>query len=118
MALIASAAALLVYFSVVKTIRIGGIAQVRNATLFPVLAALVFLLGFHGQDLDLNYSARPLAREMQQKAPEARLVAVQNVKRDMVYGLAFYRNEQPIEYEHRRCSRRRASAGGSGQRHP
>jgi 4-amino-4-deoxy-L-arabinose transferase-like glycosyltransferase len=96
--LIASAAALLVYFSVVKTIRIGGITQVRNATLFPVLAALVFLLGFHGQDLDLNYSARPLARAMQQKAPEARLVAVQNVKRDIIYGLAFYRNEQPIEY--------------------
>jgi len=96
--MIASAAALLVFYGVVKSIRIGGIAQVRNATLFPVLAALVFLLGFHGQDLDLNYSARPLAREMQQKAPEARLVAVQNVKRDMVYGLAFYRNEQPIEY--------------------
>jgi hypothetical protein len=35
-------------FAVVLTIRIGGIAHVRNATLFPVLAALVFLLGFHG----------------------------------------------------------------------
>ena len=96
--LIASAAALLVFYSVVQTIRIGGITKVLIATLFPVLAALVFLLGFHGQDLDLNYSARPLAREMQQKAPEARLVAVMNVRRDMVYGLAFYRNEQPIEY--------------------
>ena len=95
---IASAAALLVFFSVVQTIRIGGITRVRSATLFPVLAALVFLLGFHGEDLDLNYSARPLAQEMQQKAPEARLVAVMNVRRDMVYGLAFYRNEQPIEY--------------------
>ena len=58
------------------TIRVGGIAQVRSATLFPVLAALVFLLGFHGKDLDLNYSARPLAREMQQQAPEVRPVAV------------------------------------------
>jgi 4-amino-4-deoxy-L-arabinose transferase-like glycosyltransferase len=96
---IASATALLVLLSVAKTIRIGGIAQVRNATLFPVLAALVFLLGFHGHDLDLNYSARPLAREMQQKAPEVRLVAVLDVKRDMVYGLAFYRNDQPIEYD-------------------
>jgi len=96
---IASAAALLVLFSVVKTIRLGGIAQVRSATLLPVLAALVFLLGFHGHDLDLNYSARPLAREMQQQAPEVHLVAVQDVKRDMVYGLAFYRNEQPIEYD-------------------
>ena len=86
------------FFSVVQTIRIGGITRVRSATLFPVLAALVFLLGFHGEDLVLNDSARPLAQEMQQKAPEARLVAVMNVRRDMVYGLAFYRNEQPIEY--------------------
>jgi len=94
----ASAAALLVLFAVVQTIRIGGIAQVRSATLFPVLAALVFLLGFHGADLDLNYSARPLAREMQRDAPDVRLVAVENVRRDIVYGLAFYRNEEPVDY--------------------
>jgi hypothetical protein len=60
---------------------------------------MVFLLGFHGKDLDLNYSARPLAREMQLQAPNVRPVAVENVRRDMIYGLAFYRNEQPIEYE-------------------
>jgi hypothetical protein len=95
----AGAAALLVLFAVVFSIRKGGIAQVRNATLFPVLATLVFLLGFHGKDLDLNYSARPLAREMEQQAPEMRVVAVHDVKRDMVYGLAFYRNEQPIDYD-------------------
>jgi 4-amino-4-deoxy-L-arabinose transferase-like glycosyltransferase len=95
----ASAAALLVLFAVVQTIRIGGIAHVRNATLFPVLGGMVFLLGFHGRDLDLNYSARPLARQMQQQAPDVRLIAVQNVRRDMIYGLAFYRNEEPIDYQ-------------------
>jgi 4-amino-4-deoxy-L-arabinose transferase-like glycosyltransferase len=95
----ASAAAILVLFAVVQTIRIGGIAHVRSATVFPVLAAMVFLLGFHGRDLDLNYSARPLARQMQQQAPEASLVAVEGVRRDMVYGLAFYRNEEPIDYD-------------------
>ena len=96
--LCAGAAALLVLFTVVKTIRIGGIAHVRNATLFPVLAAMVFLLGFHGKDLDLNYSARPLAREMQRQAPDIRTIAFEDVRRDMVYGLAFYRNQQPIDY--------------------
>jgi len=90
--------AVLVFFAVAQTIRIGGIAHVRNATLFPVLAAMVFLLGFHGHDLDLNYSARPLAREMQQLAPGVRPVVVHDVKRDMVYGLAFYRNEEPLDY--------------------
>jgi 4-amino-4-deoxy-L-arabinose transferase-like glycosyltransferase len=95
----AAAAALLVLFSVVQTIRIGGISQVRSATLFPVLAALVFLLGFHGRDLDLNYSARPLAREMQRQAPGVPLVAVHDVRRDIVYGIAFYRNAAPVDYD-------------------
>jgi 4-amino-4-deoxy-L-arabinose transferase-like glycosyltransferase len=94
----AGAAALLVFFAVVLTIRIGGIGHVRNATLGPVCAALVFLLAFHGKDLDLNYSARPLAHEMQQQAPDVRQVAVEDVRRDMVYGLGFYRNQQPVDY--------------------
>jgi 4-amino-4-deoxy-L-arabinose transferase-like glycosyltransferase len=79
-------------------IRRWGIAQTRNATLIPVLASLIFLLGFHGKDLDLNYSARPLAAEMARQAPEIKLVAVQDIKRDMDYGLAFYRNEPLIHY--------------------
>jgi 4-amino-4-deoxy-L-arabinose transferase-like glycosyltransferase len=95
----AGAAALLVLAAVAYTIRVGGIPHVRNATLFPVLAAMVFLLGFHGKDLDLNYSARPLAREMQVQAPDIRPVVVHDVRRDMVYGLAFYRDEEPLDYE-------------------
>jgi 4-amino-4-deoxy-L-arabinose transferase-like glycosyltransferase len=93
---IASAAGMgaLVWF----IIRRWGIAQTRNATLIPVLASLIFLLGFHGKDLDLNYSARPLAAEMARQAPEIKLVAVQDIKRDMDYGLAFYRNEPLIHY--------------------
>jgi 4-amino-4-deoxy-L-arabinose transferase-like glycosyltransferase len=95
----AAIAAILIAIGVVKLIRYGGIAQVRNATLIPVLAILIFLLGFHGKELDLQYSARPLAREMQQQAPNIRPVAVQDVKRDMIYGLAFYRNQPLINYE-------------------
>lgn len=95
----ASAAAIVILFAVVQTIRLKGIAQVRNATLLPVFTAMIFLLGFHGKDLDFNYSARPLARQMQQQAPEARQVAVEGVRRDMIYGLAFYRNEEPIDYD-------------------
>jgi 4-amino-4-deoxy-L-arabinose transferase-like glycosyltransferase len=96
--MIASIAAVVMATAVWLTIRRGGIAQVRNATLVPVLVSLVFLLGFHGKDLDLNYSARPLAREIARQAPDVRLVALQNVKRDMDYGLAFYRNGPLIHY--------------------
>jgi 4-amino-4-deoxy-L-arabinose transferase-like glycosyltransferase len=95
-ALLAAAA---VCFGMVRAIRVGGSLWVRSATIVPVVGSLIFLLGFHGRDLDLNYSARPLAREMDRLAPDTRLVYVHNVKRDMVYGLAFYRNQEPLSYE-------------------
>ena len=84
---------------VVVLIRRGGIPKVLYATLIPVLFLMVFLLGFHGRELDLNYSARPLAQELQRVAPGVRLVAVSNVRRDMEYGLAFYRDQPMIHYE-------------------
>ncbi len=76
-----------------------SITRITYATLIPVVASLVFLLGFHGKELDLNYSARPLAVEIARQAPGIELVATQNVKRDMDYGLAFYRNRAMIHYE-------------------
>ncbi len=79
-------------------IRRWGISQVTNATLIPVLASLVFLLGFHGKDLDINYSARPLAMQIARQAPDVKIVAVDGIKRDMDYGLAFYRNEPLVHY--------------------
>jgi 4-amino-4-deoxy-L-arabinose transferase-like glycosyltransferase len=92
-------AALLFAAIVFFVIRRWGISQVCNATLVPVLAMLVFLLGFYGKELDINYSARPLAREIQKDAPDVQLVATDSIKRDMDYGLAFYRNQPMIHYE-------------------
>jgi len=97
--LIAGAAAVATMLGVEFAIRRRGIALLATATLVPVIVLLVFLLGFHGRELDLNYSARPLARAIERVAPEARLVAVEGVKRDMVYGLAFYRDQPMVHYE-------------------
>ena len=97
--IIAAAAALAFGAIVLLIIRRWGISQVCNATLIPVLATLVFLLGFHGKELDVNYSARPLAREIQRVAPNVELVATDSIKRDMDYGLAFYRNQPMIHYD-------------------
>jgi hypothetical protein len=97
--LIAAGAALLFGAGVFFIIRCWGISQVCSATLIPVLAMLVFLLGFYGKELDVNYSARPLARQIQQVAPNDKLVATDLIKRDMDYGLAFYRNQPMIHYD-------------------
>ena len=82
---------------VVLVVRRFGNAQILNITLVPVCASLVFLLGFHGHDLDLNYSARPLAREIEQQAPDDKVVALLGVRRDIEYGLSFYR-DQPMQH--------------------
>ncbi len=95
----AAAAAIVIGLIVAFVIRRFGIAQVRNITLVPVIGMLIFLLGFEGHELDLNYSARPLAQEIAQHAPGETIVALQDVKRDMDYGLAFYRNEPLIHYD-------------------
>ncbi len=95
----AGLAALLTAAVIVAVVKRFGIAQIRNITLVPVCGLLIFLLGFHGPELDLNYSARPLAREIAAVAPNEKIVAVQDVKRDMVYGLAFYRDQGPIHYD-------------------
>ncbi|QHN05296.1 glycosyltransferase family 39 protein [Granulicella sp. WH15] len=95
----ATAAAVLIGMVMVLLIRRYGIPAVRNATLIPVVLTLIFLLGFHGRELDLNYSARPLAQEIERHAPGVKLLAVQSVKRDMDYGLAFYRNEPLVHYD-------------------
>ncbi len=97
--LIAAAAAGLTLLSVVMVVRRWGIPQVCHITLVPVFALLIFLLGFNGHTLDLNYSARPLAVEIARQAPNIRVIAVEDVRRDLDYGLNFYRNEPLIHYD-------------------
>lgn len=94
----AGASAVVMAGVVVLIIRRWGIPKVLYATLLPVLSLMVFLLGFYGRELDLNYSARPLAQSIRQAAPDIGPLAVLHVRRDMDYGLAFYRNQPTIHY--------------------
>jgi 4-amino-4-deoxy-L-arabinose transferase-like glycosyltransferase len=88
-ALLGIAAALLVIF----VGRRYGVRQIRLVTMIPLAGLLFFLLGMNGHLLDLNYSARPLARQIAKAAPDDQTVAVMDVRRDLVYGLAFYRDQ-------------------------
>jgi 4-amino-4-deoxy-L-arabinose transferase-like glycosyltransferase len=76
-----------------------GVRRIRLVTILPLAGLLFFLLhGANGHLLDVNYSARPLAREIAQAAPGSEPVAELNVHRDLVYGLAFYRNQDIVDY--------------------
>jgi 4-amino-4-deoxy-L-arabinose transferase-like glycosyltransferase len=94
----AGIAALCIGSLIVLLVRRGGIPQILTATLIPVLGSLIFLLGFHGKDLDLNYSARPLARGINEKAPGVKVIASLGIRRDMDYGLTFYRDQPIVHY--------------------
>ena len=49
--------------------------------------------------LDRSYSARPLADRLAGFAPADETVAVFRVRRDVEYGLSFYRNREVVNYE-------------------
>jgi 4-amino-4-deoxy-L-arabinose transferase-like glycosyltransferase len=83
---------------VILVTRRFGVRYLRLVTMIPLVLLLYFLLGRNGHLLDLNYSARPLAREIQQADPNVSVIAELNVRRDLVYGLAFYRNQKVLSY--------------------
>jgi len=83
---------------VVFVVKRYGIRRIRFVTLVPLAGLLFFLMTMNGNLLDLNYSSRPLARQIAQAAPDVPLVAVHDVRRDLDYGLAFYRNQKIAHY--------------------
>jgi 4-amino-4-deoxy-L-arabinose transferase-like glycosyltransferase len=93
-AVLGIAAAVLVIFVVKRY----GVGRARFITILPLAGLLYFLLGMNGPLLDLNYSARPLATQIAQAAPNATIVAHYDVRRDLVYGIAFYRNAPVLNY--------------------
>ena len=85
--------------AVVLVVRWFGVERLRAVTLVPMALCLFFLLGVNGRVLDLNYSARPLAKEIAATAPEVHDVAMLDVRRDLRYGVAFYRNQAIGQYK-------------------
>lgn len=77
-----------------------GVARLRIATLVPVVAVLAFLMGpRYGPVLDQMYSSRTLAKEIANVQNAPPLVCVYETRRDVQYGLAFYRNQKVQNYQ-------------------
>jgi 4-amino-4-deoxy-L-arabinose transferase-like glycosyltransferase len=90
-----------------------GLSRLRIATMAPLVIMLLFLLGVgpifglpavsgskkNIRLLDAAYSARPLAAIIRQIAKPDEQVAVFRVRRDMEYGLSFYRDRRVDDYD-------------------
>jgi 4-amino-4-deoxy-L-arabinose transferase-like glycosyltransferase len=89
-----------------------GVKRLRFATILPMVVLLFFIFGvgpFFGRGaiastkstirlVDYSFSARPLARMLEQLARPGEPVAVYRVRRDMEFGLSFYRNHRVLDY--------------------
>jgi 4-amino-4-deoxy-L-arabinose transferase-like glycosyltransferase len=109
-ALVASCGAGLLILVVVKGF---GVARLRLVTTGVLMVLVLFLYGIGPvfgipaipqtkrviQLLDRSYSARPLAAQLAKLAPGDETVAVFRVRRDVEYGLSFYRNREVVNYE-------------------
>ena len=90
-----------------------GVARLRFVTCCVLVVLVLFLYGvgpFFGIPavgatkrvihlVDRTYSARPLAERIASMVPDDETVAVFRVRRDIEYGLSFYRNREVINYE-------------------
>jgi len=90
-----------------------GVARLRLVTSGVVVVLMLFLYGVGPffvipavsatkrtiHLLDRSYSARPLALKLGTLVPANETVAVFRVRRDVEYGLSFYRNREVVNYE-------------------
>jgi hypothetical protein len=90
-----------------------GVARLRPATCWILVVLVLFVygvgpvFGIPGADstkrvihlLDRTYSARPLAERIADTVPVSETIAVFRVRRDVEFGLSFYRNHEVVNYD-------------------
>lgn len=81
------------------TLRAVGLRALRTTTLVPVVLSVAAIIKLGSPTINAHLSARPVADEMKQLAPESLPIAVFDVKRDTAYGLAFYCNRIISSYD-------------------
>ncbi len=111
--LIAAAASLGASLLILVVVKGYGVANLRLVTSGVLMVLIFFLFGIGPvfgipaleptkrviHLLDRSYSARPLAERIASAVPSEQTVAVFRVRRDVEYGLSFYRNQQVVNYQ-------------------
>jgi 4-amino-4-deoxy-L-arabinose transferase-like glycosyltransferase len=80
-------------------VRKGGLRMLRFVTLIPVVLTVGAVLRLGAVSLDQTLSARPLALEIAGIETHPMPLAVYHVRRELEYGLTFYRNQLTFNYD-------------------
>ena len=80
-------------------VRKTGLRMLRFATLIPVVLTIWIVLKLGSGALDQTLSARPLAQEIAGVEMHRLPLAVYHIRRELEYGLTFYRNQLSFNYD-------------------
>ncbi|MFY9790560.1 MAG: glycosyltransferase family 39 protein [Candidatus Sulfotelmatobacter sp.] len=80
-------------------VRKNGLGMLRFVTLIPVVLVVGAVLKLGSGAIDASLSARPLAQEIAAVEMKPVPLAVYHVRRELEYGLTFYRNQLTFNYD-------------------
>jgi 4-amino-4-deoxy-L-arabinose transferase-like glycosyltransferase len=80
-------------------VRESGLRMLRFVTLIPVVLTVGAVLKLGSVAIDQTLSARPLAHEIAAMETHPLPLAVYHVRRELEYGLTFYRNQLTCNYD-------------------
>ena len=80
-------------------VRKNGLGMLRFVTLIPVVLVVGAVLKLGSGAIDASLSARPLAQEIAAVELHQLPLAVYHVRRELEYGLTFYRNRLTFNYD-------------------
>ncbi len=96
---VAGVTALAIFGAITVSVSTQGLRWLRFVTLVPVLLGLAFLLRIGAPTLDSSLSARPIAAEIARLQTRPTPLAVFRVRREVEYGLNFYRDQKTESYD-------------------
>jgi 4-amino-4-deoxy-L-arabinose transferase-like glycosyltransferase len=97
--LLAAAAGLLIAAGVAVSLRLQGLRTLRFVTLVPVVVGLAWVIRMGAPAIDAAESARPVSAELAELQTGRTAVATYQVRRELEYGLNFYRNQAIASYD-------------------
>ena len=80
-------------------VRSSGLRMLRFVTLIPIVLTIGAVLKLGSVSLDQSLSARPLALEIAAVETHPLPLAVYHIRRELEYGLTFYRNQLTFNYD-------------------
>ena len=80
-------------------VRKNGLRMLRFVTLIPAVLAVGAVMKLGSGALDATLSARPLAQEIAAVETHQLPLAVYHIRRELEYGLTFYRNQLTFNYD-------------------